>query len=282
MGGATSLLMDGPVHRREQAKIDAARIRQTGSNKLSASNASMQQWVQSLQNSRRLRAAGDQVGAITENVGRNLDAAASGRMMARLAASEALGASIAQASAAGVGGTTIDLVNRTMQLSQDLQEEQLDRGVQSDLIGASRARGQAIGNAVDAMDNGVFQAPMDYTQYINHKRMNPLRKYLTFQAASVATYFGGPQAGAAVLDLADGQQRAINGDLDGAAARFTSGFEGAVSAGKSYTTRGNTPYGQDLWNSTRRRQAAAGANLQIGGSAPLPVPTGTGRMNIPY
>lgn len=271
MGGAVSLLYAGATHAREQGKIDAARISQGGKNLLAGSNASYQQWAASFSNNRAMKAAGRQANSIMENIGKNLDAATYGRAMSRLAASEAVGADLARSAAAGVGGSSIEMFNQTAYLNTLMQEESEDRATRTDLMNASSSRAFAISDAVENQDNTIFQAGLDFTTYQNHKsnELSPLKAWLTFQTAAVATYFGGPQAGGAVVDFVDAQNRAANGDIDGAASRMTSAFQGAVSGVQGYTQRNNTPYGQDLWASTQRRRAAAGANLQIGGNGSM-------------
>lgn len=265
MGGAVSMIYGGAIHAQEQGKVDAARISTRGKNLLAGSNASYSQWAASFNNNRAMKAAGRNANSIMENIGKNLDAATYGRAMSRLAASEQVGADIAQAAAAGVGGSSVEVFNQTAQLNRLMQEESEDRALKSDLYNATSSRAFAISDAVESQDNTIFQAGLDFTTYQDHKKMSTSRQLFTLAAAAGATYFAGPQAGAAVFDFADAGQRASNGDFNGAASRMTSAFQGAVGGLQGYTQRGNVAYGADLWNSAKRRRAAAGANLQIGG-----------------
>lgn len=137
MGGAVEMLYSDAIHIREQAKIDAARITQKGRNERAAAESDLARWTQSLSNQRRMKAAGETSKKITENIGRNLDAATTGSFMGRLAASEELGANLVQAAAAGVGGSTIEVYNSTMKLNRLMQEENSDRAVNTDLLEAS-------------------------------------------------------------------------------------------------------------------------------------------------
>lgn len=261
MSGGLSILTSGAVHTREQAKIDAGRITQKARNELKGEMAASAAWGQSLSNRRRMQAAGRAVGEIGENMGRNLDVATNGRFMERLAASEEFGANVANAAAAGVGGSSVEMFNSTMRLSQALREEQGDRGLRTDLIASADARASAYEDGANSMDNQSFQAGLDYTQYVDHVKMSTGAKVLGFAAAAGATYFGGPKAGAAVLDLVDAQNRSANGDFDGAAARVGSAFQGAVGSFASYNQRGGSPWGKDLWASVR---TSSGAVPQIG------------------
>lgn len=263
-GGLMSLIYGGAIHAREQGKIDAARISQAGKNKLAGSNASYAQWAQSFNNQRAMRAAGRGANAIMENIGRSVDQATYGRAMSRLASAEEAGANIAAAAAAGVGGSSVEVFNETANLNRALREDSEDRALRTDLMTQGSERALMIGDAAEGAGNQVFQAGLDYTTFQNHKRVSSTRALLTFAAAAGATYFGGPQAGAAVFDVTDAGNRAANGDFDGAAARMSSAFTGAVSGFKGYSDRGSA-WGGDVYRRATQRRAASGANLQIGG-----------------
>lgn len=256
------VLTSEATHIREQSKIDAARVVQKARNELKGAQASQNAWVQSYSNQRRVKAAGKQADEIAANIGRNLDSAAYGRIGERLAASEELGANMASAAAAGVGGSVVDTFNNTLRLSAAMAEEQGDRAVATDLFAATSARAGVVEDAYSGMDQETFNAGLDYTQFVDHKKMSGLQKYLTFQAAGVATYFGGPQAGKAVFDASAALNAAENADLDGASRLAASAFQGAVVGAKTYSDAGGESYGGRLWDSVRRRY---GPRLQIGG-----------------
>lgn len=257
MSAGFEILASGSVHTREQAKIDAARLTQKARNELKGAMSASQAWAQSFANSRKMKMAGEQVGEIAENMARNLDVATSGRFADRLEASQAFGANVASAAAAGVGGSSIEMFNNTLRTTQALREESGDRALNTDLIASSNSRANTYGDAAGSMDNQSFQAGLDYTQYIDHVKMSTTAKVLGFAAAAGATYFGGPQAGEAVLSLVAGENKMANGDFEGGFSSYGSAFTNGVSALKGYTTRGNTPYGQDIWASARRQGAGA-------------------------
>lgn len=250
------------VHIREQAKIDAARVTQAARNELKAASATNNRWVQSFGNQRRIKAAGKQADEITANIGRNLDAATYGRIGERLAVSEELGANIAAAAAAGVGGSVVETFNNTIRLSAAMAEEQGNRAVATDLLSATESRGNIMDAAIGNQDQETFSAGLDYTEFVDHVAMSGLQKYLTFQAAGFATYFGGPEAGKAVFDASAAINMADNGDFDGASMKAAAAFQGGVAGAKRYSDAGGESYGGRLWESVRRRY---GANLQIGG-----------------
>lgn len=256
------LLTADATHTREQAKIDAARVTQKARNELKAAQASSNSWVQSRSNQVRLRAAGAAVNDITENIGRNLDAATYGRMGERIAASEELGANIAAAAAAGVGGSVVDTFNDTLRLSAAMAEEQGDRALTTDSIAAARSRGSTMSNAVEGLDSQTFTAGLDYSEFVDHQKMSGFQKLATVAGAAAATYFGGPQAGKAVFDASAAIHMADNGDFDGASMKAASAFQGAITGAKRYSDAGGASYGGRIWNSVRSRY---GPRLNIGG-----------------
>lgn len=255
------MLNSDAIHIREQSKIDAAKIVQKSSNELKGAMAAAAAYSQSYSNQRRMKAAGETIAAIAENTSRNLDAATTGRFVDRLAAAEAVGASVAAASAAGVGGSSVEMFNATQSLNQSLQEEQQDRALRTDLLGSASAIGDTLEGAAASLDNQTFQAGLDYTQYVDHVKVSGLQKVLAFSGAAAATYFGGPQAGAAVLDTFSAQNRFANGDIDGGAALQERAFTSGLTGLKSYSDRGATPWAQDVWASVKKR--GAGANYKI-------------------
>lgn len=255
------MLTSDAVHTREQAKIDAARVVQAARNELKAATAANNGWVQSYSNQRRVKAAAKQSDELAANIGRNLDAATYGRLGERLAVSEELGANIAAAAAAGVGGSVVDTYNNTIRLSAAMAEEQGDRAVRTDLLAASEARGAMIGDAYSGMDQQVFNAGLDYTQFVDHQKMSTLSKVATTVGAAAATYFGGPQAGKAVFDASAAAHAANNGDFNTASNLAASAFQGAITGAKRYSDANEESYGGRLWDSVKKR---FGPRLQIG------------------
>ena len=126
---------------------------------------------------------------------------------------------------------------------------------------STAAIGDTLEGAVAGQDNQTFQAGLDYTQYVDHVKVSNFDKIVGFAAAAGATFFAGPQAGAAVLDVVSAGNRAANGDFDGAAQRMTSAFQGGLTGLKSYSDRGQTPWARDVWASVRKR--GSGANYQL-------------------
>lgn len=257
MGSVVRVLNAGAEHISAQSKIVAARARQASSNTRKAAESSLAAFSQSLSNNSILDAAGDSINAINENIGRNLDAISSGRLQSRVAAAEELGANLAAAAANGVGGSSVELFNSTTRLRNAIQEEQSNRGVASDLYLSGKAKGDEIKNAVSGFGRDTFMADLDYTSYVDHKKLSGVAQYLTLQTAAVATYFGGPSAGMAVTDAVMAAQDGRNGNQAGALAGYESALRNGAQGFTNY--RANAPQGQSgepwaqgLWDSARK------------------------------
>lgn len=259
------LLFDGARHITAQANIDAKRITTASGNKKRGAIASEQATVQSIGNQRKLDAGGRDVNNITENVGRNLDAATYGKLGARVQAAEQLGASVAEAAAAGVGGSSIDAYNQTMKLHDDMAEEQGDRQVNTQVLAAGHARGDAITNAVASFGNTVQAPDLDFTQYVDDHKMSTLTKVVGLGAAAAATYFGGPSAGMAVMNVVGANQQAQNGDYAGAAKSIGSALSEGVAGFKTYSAGADDTHSGEAWGKGvfSNNRPSTGANFHI-------------------
>lgn len=261
------LLFANDIHAVAQAKIDAARLTTASGNEKRGAISDLQRASQTLGNRRIMDAAGKQIGAISENIGRNLDAATVGTFSSRIAAAEELGSNVAMAAAAGVGGGSIEEYNRTLELHQAMTEESNARAVNSDNINASASRGATLQDAVGNMDNSVIRADLDFTRYVDHHKMGVFTRLATLGVAAVATYYGGPQAGSAVIGISEATQHASNGDYGAANNDLTGAIQNGIGAFKAYRAGAGqgeegSPVMKDFWSSTKRIQANGSINLK--------------------
>jgi hypothetical protein len=227
------LLYGNAIHIRKQAEIDAGRITKASGNEKRGAISDLQRFSQSLSNSRTLDAGGKNIGAITENISRSLDAATFGTFMGRVQAAEELGALTAQVAVAGAGGSSVESYEGTVRLSQAMQEEQASRRVNSENISASNQRGDILTDTVDSLGNDVILADQDYTQFVDHKKMSTFDRIATIGMAAGAFMAGGPQASMAVIGMAESQQAANNGDFAGAQSAAFGAIQNGISAFKT-------------------------------------------------
>ncbi len=224
------LLYADAIHIREQAKIDAARITTKSGNERRGAESALANFSQSLSNMRMMRAAGEAFNDAQGNIARRAEASSVGPLKMRLAAAEELGAVSAMAGAAGVGGSSVEMYNETVRLTGAMNEQRFAEDVATDDFGSRGAAGNIISSAVVGMDNNIYRANLDYTQYVDHKKPSTFERIVGFGLTAAATYFGGPQAGAAVMGVFEARQSARNGDFAGASDAVTGALRNGFGA----------------------------------------------------
>lgn len=241
------ILYAGSIHRIEQAKIDAARLTQAAKNERSGAESALARFSADLGNKRRMDAAGQQIARIEMNMAKNADAKASGDLNTQIALAEELGRSTTMASAAGVGGSSVEAYNRTVKLRAAMGQEQSDRAYNSDMWAAGQDKGTTLTNAVAGLDNNAYRANLDYTQYVDHSKMGIFQRVATLGIAAAATYFGGPQAGMAVIGVSESMQAAKNGNFAAASQGMTQAVQNGVGGFQAARETG----GQGFWNASK-------------------------------
>lgn len=198
-------------------------------------------------------AAGSNIANIEANIARNIDAKVAGDLQGEIALAEELGASATMAAAAGVGGSSVDVFNSTVELKAAMDGEQGDRAFAADLWAANQDKGNTLIDAVAGLDNNQYRANLDYRRWVDPHKQSTFAKIATLGVAAAATYFGGPQAGMAVIQAGEGMAQAQNGDFAGAGQSYM----GAMSSGMS-SFKDTRSMGGNYW-----RKPSTGANLQI-------------------
>lgn len=259
MGSALSLLTADSQHKIAQSKIDAQRTLIASNNEKEAATTSLARFNQSLANQRKLQAGGANYNAATINLAAKADANTTGNFQQKIADAEALGTAVVSAAAAGVGGSSVDTYQRTMQLRQSINEESRKRAQDAAQVNGAESRAAIIADTVAQLDNTQYAANIDYTQLIDHREQKNV--FGAFVAAAVATYFGGPQAGQAVLDVADAGGKLQNNDQAGASQRLSSAGANAM-AGMQYWSAKNA--GSDT-KVTDNTNVAQGLQLKSSG-----------------
>lgn len=229
-----------------QGQVKAKRIMTESGNKKRVAQNDLQLFSQSLGNRKIMDAAGKNINAYGENIVKNMEAHTLGSFQDQLRSSEELGATVAMASAAGVGGSSIEAYNATLATVDGLRREQENRAFDRDLYAASNARGAILTDAVDSLDKNVYRADLDVSTYMDVKKPSFLAGAATLGLAAAATYFGGPKAGMAVIGLRESQMAADRGDFAAAASSMTGAITSGVGAFKDIRSTGG-----NLWGSTK-------------------------------
>lgn len=288
----------------EQAEEVAAAQRtiRDARNERAGAQSSLALWSQSLGNKIKLDRAGATINAMQADVLRKSDDMVLGNVSDRMRTAELLGASIAQAAAAGVGGSTIEQYNTAMNLGDALKEERTARALNTAKWQAHEQAASTLKETVASLGYETFAADMDrnsytaqkdfsailpdldyqvftpeqdfnpynaeldytayvadqdfsvyapnldFTQYVDHRKQSLFSRVLTMGAAGVATYFGGPAAGQAVLSANEGIQMARNGDYAGSNAAFNSAMRSGYTGFKTYQSAGYNSWGGQQLN----------------------------------
>lgn len=236
------LLYADAIHIREQAKIDAGRITTKSGNERRGAETALANFSQSLSNIRNMKAGGEAFNDAQGNMARNMESASVGPLKMRLAAAEELGSVAAMAASAGVGGGSVEMYNETVRMTNAMQEQSFDEAVDTQNYAERTAAANIISSSVLSLDNNVYRANMDYTQYVDHRKPSTFERLATVGMAAAATYFGGPQAGMAVVGAFEAKQAARNGDMNGASQAIMGAFQNSLGAIKNAkaTAPGNT------------------------------------------
>lgn len=208
-------------------------------------------------------AAGTQMAAIQSAIAKNLDAKAAGDFQGQIALAEELGASATMAASAGIGGSTVDAYNGTVRLAAAMQQEAQDRAFYSDKWAAEQDIGNTYIEAVAGLDNNQYRATLDTRRWVDHKKMGTFERIATLGVAAAATYFGGPQAGMAVIGMAEAGQMANNGDFAGASQAMTQAIGNGVSAYQDTRSMG----GKNFWSKPKMPVKQVGSTMGGGGAS---------------
>ncbi|QYD70150.1 hypothetical protein KZJ38_07540 [Paraburkholderia edwinii] len=182
------------------ANADSANLMRKANNGFAAAQASLSNLTRSLRNNDKLDAAASQADAITTNIARLTDAAAQGSLDAQLRSAEQLGAVRAAAAAAGVGGTTASMLQKTMQLTAARAQTQADQRVAYQTYDMLAQRAGLLRSAVASLDEGQTFAPIDYNTNVAPLVQSPLR----------ASQFGMSIMAQALLGAANGAMGQLN------------------------------------------------------------------------
>lgn len=230
MGSVVQIVYAGNTYRKELAEYEAAKTVRKATNKANAAQATLADFSRSLGNQVRMENAGkdynEQIGQISDK----LNSRVTVNVNQSLAASQRLGAIQSQAAAAGVGGSSVQLLDQLTQLQRNtVQQEQATQTTQF-ASSATRANVRQLTAKQGDLDFTTAHANLDFTTDIAPAK--PKGRVGALIAIAVATYFGGPQAGQAAADSYVAEWKARDGKwadsanlADRAAAGYTAAFQ---------------------------------------------------------
>ncbi|WYW04345.1 internal virion protein [Pseudomonas phage vB_PpuP-Kurepalu-1] len=141
-----------------EANAKAQNTVTAATNELAAAQGSLARYRQSLANQTFLKNVAKEGEAIGKNLGRLQEQSINGGINTRLRAAEATGTIMAAASAAGVGGATVDILQQTVEAQAARQQEMDDRNLRAATSDAS--------DKLTALTEQAFLG-LNTTQYID-------------------------------------------------------------------------------------------------------------------
>lgn len=139
----------------DKAEVNASNKIREANNELGNAQASLTNWMRSVSNKRLIEAAGEQYNAMGDNLSRMSQQATTGSLQRRVQAAEQMGALTAQAAAAGVGGSTVDLINGSLRLRNAMLNEEIEKQ-------EGNATYDMLMQRAGVMDNGYSQWDYSY------------------------------------------------------------------------------------------------------------------------
>lgn len=199
-------------------------------NRLTSVNASFQRVVQSLNNQRQLKAAGEAYNASSSNITRMVDDFTRGGITRQLQASEEMGALAAQAAATGTGGATQELIARTAALQVAVTEQAVSRAQGLAAYDARTAKASIMSSALEGMDMSPVMETINYLVPQRAKQLAPTYAQGLFNAA---VSFAGSKDGQQMLASwgSSGPQAKSSGTSGVMSPYLGTGSSGAASSG---------------------------------------------------
>lgn len=260
MGSVNTIMQANNITRVKRAEYDAAVMTTKARNRLEAAKQTLSDFSRSLSNVNRMEAAGKEYNEAVNALAQTIESRGTGRINSSLAAADKLGALAAGAAFMGVGGASVDLLNDTVKLQRNV-EQQLHQ-TQTDRLASAGARSSAqiMDNAISQTDLSRTFGSFDYTRYIEPKAMK--RRLGKLIGVAVATFFGGPQAGEAVADAAVASWQATNGDFGQAADSMGRAARNASGAVQDWMQRDGESWFGTVMNKRDAQEAKASNSTQ--------------------
>lgn len=190
-------------------------------NVLAGATEDVSLYIQSLNNQRSSKGSAEAYNALQETIGRYSDDYARGTFQQQLQMAELAGRATAELSGAGIGGTTAQLINRTMKLQEGVVAEEARIGNRSAMWDFAKQRGALTDTLIDGASQLVQR---DMTGY------DPSAGF--YYAQNVV----GPSANVGSYDTSNSWQSTLSSILGGASSSYSqvSAFGDMYKGVKSY------------------------------------------------
>lgn len=264
MGSVNTILQANNTTRIAKANWRAAVAQSKNTNKLEVAKGGFSDFMRSLGNQSRVNAASKEYNFQMEQLSEELRAKQGAGFNTQVQLAAARGALSAQSGFVGVGGSSADLMDTMVRLQAEMDQETQHNAMTLLASRGASQTAQIMANAYKGMDISRTFGQFDYQQHIEPKRMKG--RFGKLVAVAVATYFGGPQAGEAVADLAVADWQASNGNFQGASQTWDSAIQNGLGAWQGMSQRGGKSWASSTFNyndGTGQRARPAGTGARV-------------------
>lgn len=230
-----TILQSGNTTRIAKARYEQAVQTQVASNKLKKAQTDLSTWSRSLSNKRRVNAAGDSYSSAMERLQAQVKNAGKQTANLDLAHSARIGEIRARSALAGVGGSTVDLMDHLVTLQTATSIQEVEQSV-ADMLYFTKD--QAASVVADAYKGQDFS--QDFTMYDTVKYQEPKDlKYKWGKLVGIAAAYiwGGQAAGDMAANGTVADWKASNGDFDGAVSSYTAAANSGLDMWRDYAAR---------------------------------------------
>lgn len=156
-----------------QAKVDkvtfasntkVTNLNRAADNQLTKVKGDLARYQQARSNKYKLISGAESIEAQRTNMARLSDEAVRGSFEQRIAASEVAGALAASAGAAGIGGSSLDMIDASNRIRQQRAEEIANRQTDTQLYDAQRGIDQTAAATILGLDDVQFNDSINYMQ----------------------------------------------------------------------------------------------------------------------
>lgn len=268
MGQVFEIINSPNVHRVRRAQYQANKKLRAANNTREAAFTALQEFSRTLGNQMMMEGAGKEYNAAVADLGAALDARTLGKANIAMRAAEMQGALAAQAGALGVGGSSVELLEKTTELQKEMEQSQFDEETKRYSFRQSGANANILDKAINSIDSSQYFANLDHTIDVSPK---PLKnRWGAVIGVAVATYFGGPEAGKAAADTTLGSWNASNGQYTQASQYFSSAAQGAMQGFQNWQNAKKAGYNSWWAQVTAPQPNNSGGDTKVsfGGEAP--------------
>lgn len=244
-----TILQAPNMHRIAVANWEKETKTRAANNFLKKAQGDLTTWSRSLGNKKRVQAAEEEYNRQMEGLSHELRQMGKQGTANSLNAAEQQGALMALAAFSGVGGASVEAMENLVSLQDATTQEELQQAMDNMNYFGKENAATVMGNAYDSADLTQTVLDLDFTKSIRPVAMK--RRLGKLIGVAVASYFGGPQAGEAVADIAVGEWKATNADFGGAMSSYGSAIQNGMQAWKDTSERGGA-WGKDVMEGMRK------------------------------